>query len=252
MEHWYDGNYLWLNKSHSFCDWQGVCCEPGPDGLSRVTELHVERNGLRGAFPPTFTTLTRLKVIDVHLNNVTNFPPGIEALVDLEEAKFGRNPICGTVPGGFAQLTNLTKFNCNFCCLSGEFPDILGNKPMLEELYWDGNNFTGPIPPSVAQLKSLTKISFNLNSMSGHIPAGLGDLPLTDCRIGSDIDFKPYDTSAGSPERAWLLEWVGNTFDCPMPSAVLKSVCNAQGKGYTRSPLNCTRNLDRSTQKSVV
>ena len=128
----------------------------------------------------------------------------------------------------------------------GEFPNVLGNMPKLEEFYWDGNNFTGSIPPSVANLKSLTKLSFNLNSMSGHIPAGLGDLPLTDCRIGSDTDFKPYDTSTGSPERAWLLEWVGNSFDCPVPSAVLKSVCNAQGKGYTPSPLNCSTHDHRS------
>ena len=119
VENWYDGNRLWLNETRSVCDWQGICCEVGPDGRSRVTELHVERNGLNGSFPPTFAkALSRLKVLDVHLNNVTNFPPGVEALVHLEEAKFGRNPICGTIPQGFAALTNLTHFNCNFCCKS--------------------------------------------------------------------------------------------------------------------------------------
>ena len=128
--------------------------------------------------------------------------------------------------------------------MSGRFPDILGHMPKLEELYWDGNNFTGPIPPSVSTLKHLTKISFNLNSMSGAIPPGLAKLPLDDCRIGSDTDFKPYDTSVGSPERAWLLKWVGNTFDCPVPRVILKSVCNAQGKGYTPSPLNCSVHAD--------
>ena len=116
VENWYDGNRLWLNESRSVCEWEGICCEVGPDGWSRVTELHVERNGLNGSFPSAFNALSRLKVIDVHLNNVTNFPPGVEAMVHLEEAKFGRNPICGTVPEGFAKLTNLTHFNCNFCC----------------------------------------------------------------------------------------------------------------------------------------
>jgi hypothetical protein len=118
VKNWYDGTRFWLNESRSVCEWDGICCEVGPDGRSRVTELHVERNGLNGSFPPTFNTLSRLKVLDVHLNNVTNFPPGVEALVHLEQAKFGRNPICGTVPAGFATLTNLTKFNCNFCCES--------------------------------------------------------------------------------------------------------------------------------------
>eukprot|EP01043_Picozoa_sp_COSAG02_P057216 COSAG02_NODE_6907_length_3295_cov_55.638611_5_plen_142_part_00 len=126
--------------------------------------------------------------------------------------------------------------------LSGEFPDILANKPNLEEMYWDGNNFTGKIPPSVGSLKALTKISFNLNSMSGPFPNGLATNPLLhDCRLGSDTDFAPYDTSAGSPERAWLLRWVGNTFTgCPLPPSVLRSVCGAQGKGLTPSPLNCS------------
>jgi len=39
--------------------------------------------------------MSKLKVINVHGNEVTNFPPNVSALVDLREAKFGRNPICG-------------------------------------------------------------------------------------------------------------------------------------------------------------
>lgn len=246
---WYDGNRNWLSHSVSVCEWQGVCCiEQG--GRNRITELHVERNGLRGAFSSTFAgTLNELRVLNVHLNYVTNFPPGVSRLTNLQEAKFGRNPICGNAPellAGFAPLAKLTKFNCNFCCLSGEFPDhVLANKPMLEEIFWDGNNFSGAIPPSAGLLQSLTKISFNLNSMVGAFPAGLTKMPpllnLTDCRLGSDTDFTPYDTSPGSPERGWLLQWRGNSFtDCPHPPSVLHSMCNMEGKGYTPSPLNCS------------
>ncbi len=117
---WTDGSRNWLNESASVCEWEGVCCVPFT-GLSRVTELHIERNGLSGAFPPTFTRMSKLRVINVHLNNMTNFPPGVGRLTELQEAKFGRNPICGTAKdalAGFAGLTNLTKFNCNFCCAS--------------------------------------------------------------------------------------------------------------------------------------
>lgn len=123
---WYDGNRNWLEKSISMCDWEGVCCIE-QDGHNRITELHVERNGLRGAFSSTFAgAFTELQVIDVHLNYVTNFPPGVSRLRNLQQAKFGRNPICGNASellGEFAPLIKLTKFNCNFCCLSGEFPD---------------------------------------------------------------------------------------------------------------------------------
>ena len=167
----------------------------------------------------------------------------MDTLTELREAKFGRNPICGTLPAAFGSLTKLTKFNCNFCCLVGGFPDIFRNMPDLEEAFWDGNNFTGHIPPSMAQLRNLSKLSLNLNSFSGPIPAGFGKLTsLTDdCRIGSDTDFKPYDTSPGSPERAWLLNWSGNDFECPIPLGVLNSSCNAGGKpGAPASPINCT------------
>ena len=68
----------------------------------------------------------------------------------------------------------------------------------------------------------------------------LAQLPFTDCRIGSDTVWRPYDTSPGSPETAWLLRWAGNSFDCPIPPQVLKSRCNDQGKGTTPSPINCS------------
>lgn len=145
VENWTDGNRLWLNESRSVCEWEGVCCEVGPDGWSRVTELHVERNGLNGSFPATFNALSRLKVLNVHLNNVTNFPPGVEALVHLEQAKFGRNPICGTVPEGFAKLVNLTKFNCNFCCRFARVPLPFSLTPSMCVFSWPADAFISSV-----------------------------------------------------------------------------------------------------------
>lgn len=198
VESWTDGSRDWLNENKSMCSWEGICCNRFNDSLMRVTEIHVERNGLNGSFPETFTSMRELRVVNVHLNNMTNFPPHVERLTHLREAKFGRNPICGTVPMGFARLRNLTKFNCNFCCLSGVFPGkVLSNKPLLEETFWDGNNFTGYLPSQLVGLRSLTKVSFNLNSMSGNVPQGLCELPkLRDCRIGSDTNYTPYDLSS--------------------------------------------------------
>ena len=235
-------------KERLYLHWEGVCCIE-QDGHNRITELHVERNGLRGAFSSTFAgVLTELQVIDVHLNYVTNFPPGVSRLTNLQQAKFGRNPICGNATellSEFAPLTKLTKFNCNFCCLSGEFPDsVLANKPMLEEIYWDGNNFTGPIPPSAGRLPSLTKISFNLNSMVGPFPSGLTKKPpllnLTDCRFGSDTDFAPVRHQSRKPGTSLVAELARQQFYwLPLSPSVLDSICNAEGKGYTPSPLDC-------------
>ena len=66
VQSWTDGSRNWMNASLSVCEWDGICCEPEA-GLNRVTELHVERNGLSGAFPPTFTKMAKLTVVNVHL-----------------------------------------------------------------------------------------------------------------------------------------------------------------------------------------
>eukprot|EP01045_Picozoa_sp_COSAG04_P031396 COSAG04_NODE_5795_length_1492_cov_0.933238_1_plen_392_part_10 len=272
-QEWTDNNNrtnweAFLDSSASMCNIDGVCCLD-VDGSNRVVELYWERSSVRGAIPPTFHRLDRLVNLDLHLNFVTNFPANLSSMPRLQTAQFGRNPICGEIPADWVRFgPQLTKLNCNFCCkapryrchlgcillqtpaislstgLSGTFPDMFHNLANLEQIYWDGNNFTGALPPSLGKLKALTDVSFNLNSFSGPVPAGLGNLPgLSDCRIGSDTAWAPYDTSKGSPERAWLLDWRGNEYDCPIPRSVLHSRCNAQ-KGVTPSPINCTSNRD--------
>jgi polygalacturonase len=141
------------------------------------------------------------------------------------------------VPLEFKELRNLTKFNCNFCCLSGTFPDVFKDKPFLEEIFWDGNNFTGTIPASVGSLSALTKVSFNLNSFrGGAVPEGLSELPLLhDCRIGADTDFAPYEA-----DYPWLIQPVaGNTFACPIPSSIADGVCNSSDADPVPSPVFC-------------
>ena len=229
----------WKEHNVSFCDWEGICCEF--DGVhNRLTEMHLERNRLRGSFHESFVrAMSKIKVLNFHLNFITNFPPHMHTFKDLQQAKFGRNPICGNLSPKFALLSKLTKFNCNFCCLSGPFPDLFGNMKNLEETFWDGNNFTGPIPSSLGKATNLTKVSFNLNSMTSSIPEDLCNLQLVhDCRIGGDTDFAPYDTTPGSPEKAWLLNWSGNVFTCPMAKCVTTGPCNGK-KATPVSPLIC-------------
>ena len=191
VENWNE-NENWTTKTTSFCYFHGICCTQDENSTNRVSEIHLERNNLSGRFSDSFAmNLPLLRILNVHLNDVKNFPSNIASLTHLNEAKFGRNPICGTIPHEFSSLTQLTKFNCNFCCLTGTMPDsMFENMSNLEETFWDGNSLTGTLPSSLARLESLTKISFNLNSMRGPLPNLCELRNLHDCRLGSDQSFE--------------------------------------------------------------
>jgi hypothetical protein len=66
---------------------------------------------------------------------------------------------------------------------------------------------------------------------------------LSRCQIGSNIDFDPYDTSPGSPERKWLFNkdgkaiWKGNIFDCPIPKNCMVGQCVVQMQVHHIVPL---------------
>jgi len=105
------------------------------------------------------------------------------------------------------------QFNCNFCALTGQFPDIFGDLPALNVSYWDGNGFTGTLPASLGHAKNLKRVSFNINNLTGPLPAGLCDVPAGqsggDCRIGSDTDLDAYEAN-----YPWILPVIGNLYDC--------------------------------------
>jgi hypothetical protein len=236
VENWNE-NGNWSDLDRSFCDFQRVCCVRDDVGMNRVSELHMERNNLSGSFSDTFSkNLPFLRVLNFHLNNVENFPPEVYRLTDLNEAKFGRNPICGTIPSEFSKLVRLKKFNCNFCCLTGKMPDnMFENMTMLEETFWDGNALTGTLPSSLTKLKSLSKISFNLNNIYGSLPNLCEIQNLHDCRLGSDQDFEVYEAN-----YSWLLSNVsGNVFDM-CPDCMINGVCNDPNASPASSPLLCT------------
>ena len=74
---------------------------------------------------------------DFHLNYIKAFPKNLPNMSKLVTAQFGRNPISGQIPSDWVNFgTQLAKINCNFCALSGHFPDMFNNLPNLEEAYW--------------------------------------------------------------------------------------------------------------------
>lgn len=221
-----------------------------PDGLfslKQLSDLDLEYTCMGGTLRPEVGRLTSLTSLQLHGNYIGGtIPTELGRLTALQILKLGRNPFTGTLPA-FRTLPNLVQFNCNFCSLTGTFPDVFDSMPELEVTYWDGNGFSGPLPPSIGRAKKVSRLSFNINNFSGpippsicHIPAGSGgDTPGVDhdCRIGHDTDLAAY-----SAKYPWIQAVTGNVFDCPVPICAVVGSCNkTQGTKVVNpvSPVVC-------------
>jgi len=181
-------------------------------GLAKLRNVNMEYTCLGG----TLAGMHGMKAIEsfqVHGNFISGtIPQEIDTLTNLVILKLGRNPITGTLPL-FKNLKKVVQFNCNFCALTGEFPDMFGHMPSLQITYWDGNGFHGKLPPSIGLATKLTRLSFNINNFTGTIPESICDIPAGqkggDCRIGADTELGPYQAF-----YPWLLPVHGNYYDC--------------------------------------
>lgn len=211
-------------------------------GLDKLSNVDLEYSCLGGELDG-FSNLTAITSLQLHGNFISgSIPAQFEALQQVEILKLGRNPISGTLP--VLKLPKAIQFNCNFCALSGSFPDMFAGLPSLQITYWDGNGFTGRLPPSLSVAAKLTRLSFNVNQFEGDIPPGIcnipaGDGPDTpdvahDCRIGSDTSLEAY--SANYP---WIIKGHGNLYNCAtIPECARVGSCNKTNGVKIVNPLS--------------
>eukprot|EP01084_Bolivina_argentea_P142069 249600_1 len=210
--------------------------------LTKLTDINIEYVCLSGIISDNIANLKNLVSLQNHGNYIYGtIPMALDKCTNLEILKLGRNPINGTIPA-FKNLHKLGKFNCNFCALTGTFPDIFGSMPDLYQSFWDGNGLTGSIPESIGSLKHLKNVSFNINQMSGTIPQGLctvmdanypplfyengtrvsDNLPNEPCRIGADTNYTLYQG-----DYPWIIPVTGNMYSCPLPNCTVNhAVCD--------------------------
>eukprot|EP01084_Bolivina_argentea_P106000 189822_1 len=230
------------------CDGTNLLNSSLPETLYNLTEtlmiISMEYTCLSGTISNKIGNLKQLQQVKLHGNYIYGtIPYSFNNCSELQVLKLGRNPIHGNIPY-LDQLQKLEKFNCNFCAITGTFPDIFDKMPLLNQAFWDGNNLTGYIPNSIGKAKNLKNVSFNINSLSGTVPAGLCDINFTKpyeggnggpndpCRIGADINYTLY--TANYP---WIIKANGNMYDCPLPKCATQlgvSVCDP-----TNSPVVC-------------
>ncbi|KAM7489857.1 hypothetical protein LguiB_027341 [Lonicera macranthoides] len=165
----------------SFVDLQKVDLLQSIDRLSFLSSLHLRYCNLPGIISPSlhltnFSSI-RLSIIDLSDNRFTNSSSYnwlfnfSSSLVDVDMSS---NPLGGTIPNAFGNMTSLESLSLIQCALEGEIPKSFMNLSHLRSLVLSSNNLTGQLPELFliffASKNSLEILELSGNKFSGSLP----------------------------------------------------------------------------------
>ena len=155
-------------------DWDGITLSGTP---SRVTEIDLYSNGLKGSIPSDLGDLDKLEVLDLSSNDLSgSIPPELGNLTNLEDLELQYNDLSGSIPSELGNLTKLIWLYLDSNNLSGSIPSELGNLTKLKYLLLQYNDLSGSIPPELGNLTNLKWLRLENNDLSGPVPLEMGNL----------------------------------------------------------------------------
>ena len=161
--------WLWGNNLDGFI--------PNLDGMTRIRELKLQSNALRGDVPAAFANMGSLERLYLHDNALSGpIPAAFGRHTTLLRLWLDRNQLTGTIPAALGNMTNLRTLNLRDNRLTGPIPRELGNLRNLQQLRLHNNRLTGSIPTELSRLSNLTQLWVSNNQLSGPIPRELGGM----------------------------------------------------------------------------
>ncbi|KAF2617475.1 hypothetical protein F2Q68_00041385, partial [Brassica cretica] len=146
--------------------------------LTKLVNLDLERNKLKGRLPASLGNLTSLMRVSFRDNSLEGEIPGdIGRLNQVVELMLAVNKFSGVFPSEIYNLSSLELLTIRDNHLSGFLrPDSDKLLPNLRFLNMGGNYFKGAIPASLANISNLRILSLNANNLTGSIPSSFGKL----------------------------------------------------------------------------
>ncbi|KAI2492840.1 Leucine Rich Repeat [Fragilaria crotonensis] len=159
--------------------------------LSNLQILDASGNLLEGTVPVHLMGLPSLTILDIHDNQLTEFPDSIPANGSLSFLAFYDNPITGSFPTKtIGNLTELDHLDLTSTGFTGGMPSEIGELSKLTYLFMAGTNFTaGSIPEEYQGLTNLVDLSLKRSGRTGLLPTWLKDL---DRLVLLDLDFNEF------------------------------------------------------------
>jgi RHS repeat-associated protein len=132
-------------------------------------------NKLTGSIPAMINDLDKLKVVEIHGQNLTGNIPDIGDLHDLEILDLGSNALTGSIPSRIGNLHELTTLYLNDNNLIGSIPNTNGLNN-LQFLHLSNNQLSGQLPDSFSELENIISITLNNNQLTGDLDFLTGNL----------------------------------------------------------------------------
>ncbi|XP_073274931.1 uncharacterized protein [Primulina huaijiensis] len=195
----------------------------GFSNLTRLTQLILDDNSLKGNIPATLGHLPLLQTLSLSGNLFTGLiPTTFGNLKRLQQLNLAKNLLTGSVPLSLSLLQGLESLDFSFNSLSGSIPDFLGNLRNLTYLVLTGNRFSGQIPISLCNLNKLSELSIDQNLLSGRIPAQIGKLKsVSVMKLSSNKLTGQIPESISHLGNLWNLNLSRNLLTNPLPTAAL-------------------------------
>ena len=145
-------------------------------GLTRVTNLKLQKNALTELPAGLFDELTALTTLSLYENALTSLPAGIfDKLIALTRMSLSQNALTSLRSDLFGELTVLTRLDLGINALSSLPPGLFDGLTALEDLVVANNENLTRLPTGLFDdLTKLESLNLSYNALS-NLPAGIFD-----------------------------------------------------------------------------
>lgn len=171
------GGSQWSKKANwlsgQVASWEGVKIENG-----RVTELRLDKVGLKNSFPADLYKLNALKKLVIKEGSLTGgLGEELTKLTELQELVVEADGLTIGFWSKINQLAKLKKLILTSVTIDQAIPAAIGQLSQLEELRLANTQVKGSLPESLGNSNALTHIDLSGNQLRGALPASLFNLP---------------------------------------------------------------------------
>ncbi|MCO5611931.1 hypothetical protein L7F22_066190 [Adiantum nelumboides] len=165
----------WQRSSFSsLCSWSGISCI---SGTRNVESIHLSGQGLSFALRDGLGSLTKLRHLNLSLNNINGeIPNDFSRLSSLETLDLSNNIIESAIPKFLGNLRNLQLVNIKGNLISGLFPNNLCNAPRLRSIDASNNQLIGPLTEDLRNCSLLETLNLASNRLATNFPRRLSSL----------------------------------------------------------------------------